>query len=178
MDTTLDLRPYQLAIVIGVDHKIQHFIEGIAPDDPRIQFRLRFHAFLREITGRYPVDVICEESKHGAESIAETVADREAVRYWNIDMPIQRRAEPGIPLLYTIDVPGSEFPPQQKTKWNAVRESYMIDELLEAMAGARIAVVICGVSHMPALAQALQSRFTRVEQYDVTAMPWFDRSLL
>jgi hypothetical protein len=30
-----------------------------------------FHDLLREITG-YPVDVICEEAKHGLASIAET----------------------------------------------------------------------------------------------------------
>jgi hypothetical protein len=54
----------------------------------------------------------------------------------------------------------------------------MVHELLDAVAGARALIVICGVGHMPVLVQALQSKFTRVEQYDVTVMPWFDRSLL
>jgi len=176
MDLTLDLQPYQLAIVVGVDHKVQHFIDGIAPDDPRIKFRLKFHDFLRGITGRHPVDVICEEAKHGAESIAEMVADREALRYRNIEVPMQRRAELGIPLGYT-DGLGSEVSPEQKAKWNALHESHMVDELLEAFAGARAAVVICGVSHMLAFAQALRTKFAHIEEYDVTAMPWFDRSL-
>ena len=91
---------------------------------------------------------------------------------------MQRRAELGIPLLYSIDVPGPEVAEEQKAKWTALLESYMVDELLEAIAGARAAVVICAVSHMPALAEALRTKFARVEQYDVTAMPWFDRSLL
>jgi hypothetical protein len=46
MKTDPDLRQYRIAIVI--------------PDDPRTVLRLRFHDFLREITG-YPVDVIFEE---------------------------------------------------------------------------------------------------------------------
>ena len=64
MKTDLDLRRDRIAIVAGVDYKDQHFTPGIAPDDPRTVLRLRFHDFIREITG-YPVDVICEEAKHG-----------------------------------------------------------------------------------------------------------------
>jgi hypothetical protein len=177
MDTTVDLRPNQVAIVIGVDHKIQHFIDDIALNDRRIVLRLRFRNFLREITGSNPVDLICEEAKHGAESIAETMADREHLRYRNIEMSPQRRAELGIPPLYTVD-PQSEITPEQKAKWNALRESHMVDELLGVVGGARVLIVICGVSHMPLLAQALQSKFRRVEQHDVTAESWFDTSLL
>jgi hypothetical protein len=177
MKTELDHRQYRIAIVIGVDYKIQHFIQGIAPDDPRTLLRLRFHDFLREITG-YPVDVICEETRHGLASIAETVADREHLRYCNIEMSPQRRAEHGIPLLFTTDVPGSDFPSEQIAKWNALRESHMVDGLLDAMADARVLIVICRVSHMPVFVEALQSKFARVELYDVTAMRWFDKSLL
>jgi hypothetical protein len=177
METTLELGPYQ-AIVIGIDHKIQHFVQGIARSHSRNMLRLRFLSFLRDLTGRYPVDVICEESKLGLESIAETVAIQSAIRYRNIEMPARRRAELGIPALYTIDVPGSELPPEQKAEWSALRESHMVDELLDAVAGARVLIVICGVSHMPALVQALQMKFRRVAQYDVTAMTWFDWSLL
>jgi hypothetical protein len=177
METTLDFRPYQIAIVVGIDHKIQHFVQDIARH-PRNTLRLRFLDFLRDITGRYPVDVVCEEAQHGAESVAQTVADQERLRYRNIEMSPQRRAELGIPALYTIDVPGSEFPQQQKARWNALRETHMVDELLEAIAGARAVVVICGLSHMRALGQALQSKFWRVEQRDVTTLGWFDRSLL
>jgi hypothetical protein len=36
----------------------------------------------------------------------------------------------------------------------------------------------CGASHMPASVQALQMKFRRIAQYDVSAMPWFDQSLL
>jgi hypothetical protein len=145
MEVRLDLRPYQVAIVVGVDHKIQHFIPGIAPNDPCTQLRLRFHEFLREITG-YPVDVICEETKHGAESIAETVANRVGIRYCTVEM--------------------------------SPRESHLVNELLGAITDARVVVVICGVRHMPTLVQALQSKFRRVERYDVTAMAWFDPSML
>src|SRR5690348_14752800 len=49
MKTDPDLRQYRIAIVIGVDYKIQRFIPGLAPDDPRTVLRLRFHDFLREI---------------------------------------------------------------------------------------------------------------------------------
>jgi hypothetical protein len=178
MDPLLDLRPYQLGIVVGVDHKIQHFVADIAPSDPRNILRLRYLDLLRDITGRYPVDVICEEAKHGLESIAETLANRGGIRYRNIEMSTLRRAELGIPPLYSVNVPGSEVPSEQKARWTALRESHMIDELLEAIAGARAAMVICGVDHMPALADALRSRFARVEHYDVAAMPWFARSLL
>jgi|HubBroStandDraft_6_1064221.scaffolds.fasta_scaffold355223_2 hypothetical protein len=52
-------------------------------------------------------------------------------------------------------------------------ESYMVDELLEAIAGARAAVVICGVSHMPALADALRTKFPRVEQHDLILLPYW-----
>ena len=54
----------------------------------------------------------------------------------------------------------------------------MLQELLGAITGARGVVVICGISHMPAVIQALQPKFDRIEQYDVTAMLWFDQSLL
>jgi hypothetical protein len=118
MDATLDLRPYQLAIVLGVDHKVQHFIDGVAPSDPRNTLRLRYLDFVRDLNRRYPVDVICEEAKLGEESIAETVADREALRYGNIEVPMQRRAELGIPLAY--DVLSLEVSPEQKAKWNAL----------------------------------------------------------
>jgi hypothetical protein len=178
METLSNLRPYQVGIVVGVDAKIQFFLQDIAPSDPRNKLRLRYLDFVRDFTGRYPVDVICEEAKLGAESIAETVADREALRYRNIEVPMQRRAELGIPLNYNLNVLGLEFPPEQKAQWNALRESHMVDELLEAIAGARAAVVICNVTHMPALDQALRTKFARVEEYDVTAMPWFDRALL
>jgi hypothetical protein len=113
------------------------------------------------------VDVICEEAKHGVESIAETVADREALRYRYIEMPM-RRAELGIPL--DNDVLSLEVSPEQKARLNELQESYITDGLVTAIAGARAAVVICGVGHVPASAQALQSRFARVEQYDVTAV--------
>jgi hypothetical protein len=177
MKTDPDLRQYRIAIVIGVDYKIQHFIPGIAPDDPRTVLRLRFHDFLREITG-YPVDVICEEAKHGLVSIAETVADRKHIPYRNIEMSPQRRAELGIPLSFTIDVPGSDFPSEQTAKWNALQESQMVDELLDAVADACVIITICRVTHMRVFVHALQSRFTRVEPYDVTALGWFDKTLL
>jgi len=174
----LDLRPYQLAIVVGVDREIQHFVQDNAASHPRNMMRLRFLDFLRDITGRYPVDVICEEAKHGVESIAETVADREGIPYKNIEMPMQRRAELGIPPLYTVDVAGSEVSEEQKARWTALREAHMVHELLGAVAGARVLIAICGVSHMPLFVQALQSKFARVEQYDVTKLTWFDKSLL
>jgi hypothetical protein len=172
-----DLRQYRIAIVIGVHHKIQYFIPGLAPDDPRTLLRLQFHEFLREATF-YPVDVICEEANYGLVSIAETLADRENLRYRNIEMSPQLRAELGIPLLFTVDVPGLEISAEQTAKWNALRESHMFHELLDAMSGARATIVICGVIHMPAIIQALRTKFTRVEQYDVTALGWFDKTLL
>jgi hypothetical protein len=179
MNPPLDIRPHQLAIVVGVDHKIQHFVEDIVPSDPRNKLRLRYLDFLRDLSGRYPVDVICEEVKHGAETIAQAVADLvERLRYRNIEMPQRRRPELGIPPPYTIDVPGSEVPAEDKAKWNAPRESYLVQELLGAVAGARAMIIICDVIHMPAIIQALRTKFARVEQYDVTALPWFDRSLL
>jgi hypothetical protein len=178
MKTNTDLSQYRIAIVIGVDYKIQHFIPGLAPDDPRTVLRLRFHEFLQEITGFYPVDVICEEAKHGLVSTAETVADRGHLRYRNIEMSAQHRAELGIPLLFTTDVPGSDFPSEQTAKWNALRESHMVEGLLDAMTGARVLIVICGVSHMRAFVHALQSKFARVEPYDVTKLDWYDTTLL
>lgn len=177
MKTDPDLRLYSIAIVIGVDYKIQHFIPGLTPDDPRTVFRLRFHDFLREITG-YPVDVIFEEAKHGLVSIAETVADRKHIPYRNIEMSPQHRAELGIPLLFTTHVPGSEFPSEQTAKWNALRESHMVEGLLDTMTGARVLIVICGVSHMRVFVHALQAKFARVEPYDVTKLDWFDKTLL
>jgi hypothetical protein len=178
MEALSNLRPYEVGIVVGVDHKIQHFVQDLRPSDPRNKLRLRYLDFVRDFTRRYPVDVLCEEAKHGMESIAQTVADQERLRYRNIEIPTQRRAELGIPSLYTIDVPVSEVSEEQKAQWTALWESHMIDELLAAVAGARVLIAICGVSHMPVFVQALQSKFARVEQYDVTAMPWFDRSLL
>jgi hypothetical protein len=177
MKTDADLRRYRIAIVIGVDHKIQYFIPGLAPDDPRTLLRLQFHEFLREATF-YPVDVICEEANYGLVSIAERVADREHLRYCNIEVSPQRRAELGIPLLFTVDVPGSEASAEQTAKWNALLESHMFHELLGAITGARAVIVICGVIHMPAIIQALRTKFTRVEQYDVTKLAWFDQTLL
>jgi hypothetical protein len=177
MKTDSDLRQYRIAIVVGVDHKIQHFIPGVAPDDPRTVHRLRFHDFLREITG-YPVDVICEETKDGLTSIAETVAEREHIRYCNIEVSPQRRAELGVPLFFTTDVPGSDFPSEQIAKWNALRESHMVDGLLGAVADARVLIVICRVTHMPVFVEALQSKFARVEPYDVTRLDWFGETLL
>jgi hypothetical protein len=176
MDPTLDFRPYQLAIVLGVDHNIQHFVEDVAPSDPRNMLRLRYLDFLRDITLHCPVDVVCEEAKHGAESIAETLADRGGMLYRNIEMSTLRRAELGIPP-NTVD-PDSEISPEQKAHWNDQREAHMVYELLRAIPGARAVIVICGVLHMPAIVRALSTKFARVEQYDVPAMPWFDRSLL
>jgi|SRR5580704_5354083 hypothetical protein len=178
MEVELDFRPYQVGIVIGGDHKIQQLVQGVAPSDPRNTLRLRYLDFLRDFTRRYPVDVLCEEAKHGVESIAETVADQERLRYRNLEPPTQRRAELGIPALYTIDVPVSEVSEEQKAQWTALWESHMVQELLGAVAGARAMIVICGVLHMPAMIQVLSTKFTRVEQCDVTATPWFDRSLL
>jgi hypothetical protein len=54
----------------------------------------------------------------------------------------------------------------------------MVHEVLRLVGGARTVIAICGVSHTPALIQALRPKFKRIEPYDVTAMPWFDRSLL
>ena len=54
----------------------------------------------------------------------------------------------------------------------------MVDRILKSVAGAETVMAICGVRHMPALIQATHLKFKRVEKYDVTAMPWFDRSLL
>jgi hypothetical protein len=95
------------------------------------------------------VDVICEEARYGLESIAETMANREQLRYRNIEMSVQRRAELGIPLLFTIDLPGAEIPAEQKVKWTALRESHMVDEVLHAAADARVLVVVCSVSACP-----------------------------
>jgi hypothetical protein len=68
-------------------------------------------------------------------------------------------------------VPGPEIAEEQKAKGTAFLESYMVDELLEAIAGAQAAVVICGVSHKPALSDTLRTKFARVEQHDLTTMP-------
>jgi hypothetical protein len=127
--------------------------------------RLRFHDFLCEITGGYAVDLISEEAKYGQESIAETMANREHLRYRNIEMSVQRRAEIGIPLLFTIDLPGAEIPAEQKVKWNALRESDTVDELLHVAADARVLVVLYSESHLPVLVQILQLKFRRVVQY-------------
>jgi hypothetical protein len=54
----------------------------------------------------------------------------------------------------------------------------MIDKLLRYVALARTVMAICGVSHMPALIQTLGHKFKRIEPYEVTAMRWFDPSLL
>ena len=54
----------------------------------------------------------------------------------------------------------------------------MVHELLGAVAGARAMVVICGVSQMPVFAQALTTKFARVERYDVTRLEWFDKTSL
>jgi hypothetical protein len=178
METTLDLHPYQVAIVIGFEPEIQYFAPGVAPNDPRTRLRLQFHDFLRDIIGRYPVDLICEEAKHGQETIAETVAEREPLRYRNIEMLPRRRAELGVPPLDTIDVPGSDIAPEQLAQWNELRESHMVQELLGAIGGARAVIVICAVSQMPVFAQALGTKFARVERHDVTRLEWFDKALL
>jgi hypothetical protein len=178
MDTRIDLRPGQIAIVIGIDHKIQQVVPGIPLNHPRNAFRLRFEEFLKQTTCGSRVDVICEEAKHGTVSIAQALADREHIPYRNIEMPPELREINGIPPLYTIDVPGSEIPPEQTKAWNELRESYMVDALLRSVKGAVVVMVICGVRHMPALIQATRPKFERVKKYDVTAMPWFNRSLL
>jgi hypothetical protein len=178
METRIDLRPSQVAIVIGIDHKIQHLVAVLPPNHPRNALRFRFQEFLEEITGGYRVDVICEEAKHGVVSIAGAVANRESIPYRNIEMPPELRKQLGISELYTVDLPGSETPPEQKEACNAMRESYMINELLRSVAGARTVIGICGVSHMPALIQVLGEKFERVEKYDVTMMRRFDRSSL
>jgi hypothetical protein len=54
----------------------------------------------------------------------------------------------------------------------------MVDELLDAVADARVVILICRVIHMPVFVEALQTKFTRVEQYDVTKLAWFDQTLL
>jgi hypothetical protein len=172
MGTESDLRPYQTAIIIGVDPKIQHFVPDIAPDDQCTKLRLGFHDFLRGITDRYPVDAICEQAKHGEESIAQALADREHLRYRNIEMPPRRRAELGIP---AIDMPGSA---EERAVWNTLLESHMVDELLGSVGGARAVVVICGVLHMQVMIDALRTKFARVETYDVTKLAWFDQRLL
>ena len=178
MEAPLDLRPYQVAIVIGVDPKIQYFVPGIAPQDGRTKLRLRFHDFLQEFIVKYPVDLICEQAQPGAESIAQTVAEREPLRYCNIEIPARRRAELGIPPVDNIAVPGSEITPEQLARWNALRESHMVQELLGAVAGARALIVICGVSHMPAFAQALRTKFASVERFDVTRLDWFEKTFV
>jgi hypothetical protein len=102
-------------------------------------------------------------------SIAETLADQEHLRYCNIEMSPQLR-ELGIPLLFTVDVPGSEISAEQTAKWNALRESHMLHELLDAISGARAMIVICGVIHMPAIIQALRTKVhprRAVRRYDV-----------
>ena len=177
METPLDLRPYQIAIVIGVDPQIQYFVPGLAPDDARTRLRLRFHNFLRGIAGRYPVDLICEEAKHGEETIAQTLADRDHLRYHNIEMSPRRRTELGIPLLYTVD-PESEISPEQKAHWNNQREAHMVYELLGAIGGARGMIVICGLIHMQVMIDALRTKFAHVEQCDITRLDWFDKSFL
>jgi hypothetical protein len=178
METRLDLRPGQVAIVIGVDHKIQHVVPHIGPNHPRNNLRLRFQEFLEQITGRYRLDVICEEAKHGVVSISQAFADLKGIPYRNIEMSPDVRRIRGIPELSALHVPGSETPRKQKRAWNALQESYMIEKLLRYVAGASSVMAICGVSHMPALIQATRPKFGRVEKYDVTAMPWFDRSVL
>ena len=92
-------------------------------------------------------------------------------------MPPRRRAELGIPLLYTVD-PESEIPSEQKAHWNNQREAHMVYELLGAIGGARAVIVICGVIHMPVIIEALRKKFAHVEQYDITRFEWFDKSLL
>lgn len=178
METTLDLHPYQVAIVIGVDPKTQYFVPGLAPDDPRTKLRLRFHDFLGEIIGKYPVDLICEQAQHGQDSIAQSVAEREPLRYCNIEIPPRRRAELGILPLDTIDLPGSEIAQDHKTERDALLGFHMVHELLGAVAGARAMIVICGVSQMPVFAQALGTKFAHVERHDVTRLEWFDKALL
>ena len=87
MDTRIDLRPGQVAIVIGIDHKIQRFIPTLAANHPCNALRLRFRGLLEQITGGYRVDVIYEEAKRGAVSVAQTVADREHIPYRIIEPP-------------------------------------------------------------------------------------------
>jgi hypothetical protein len=75
-------------------------------------------------------------------------------------------------------VPGSEIPAEQNAQWNSLRESHMVDEFLDALADALVLILICRVTHVPVFVEALQTKFTRVEQYDVTKLAWFDQTLL
>jgi hypothetical protein len=178
MESRIDQVPGQVAVVVGIDHKIQHVVPPIAPNHPRNKLRFRFQEFLEQITGGYRLNVVCEEAKHGVASIAQAFADREGIPYPNIEIPPEVRRIQGIPELSTLDVPGSKTPREQKETWNTLRESYMIDKLLRYVALARTVMAICGVSHMPALIQTLGQKFKRIEPYEVTAMRWFDPSLL
>jgi hypothetical protein len=177
METILNVRPGQVAIVIGVDHKIQHFVSGLAPNDPRTRLRLRFHDFLGEITGGYPVDVICEEA-----STAWRASLRHSRRTKAFGMSTSRcRLSDEIHSAYLASTPSIQNRrslPSKKPIGTISEKHTWFYELLRAIPRARAVIVICGVIHMSVIVQALHAKFARVEQYDVTTLGWFDKTLL
>jgi len=161
-------------LIIGINHQIQSATIGWS-NDPKAQAfmddqKRRFATLLRTEMRERGVRFVGEETRHGDTSIAEGVCGEETIRYSNIEMSPEARAQANIPPGYNEDEAVSDA---DKSRWNRQREEFMLNATIAGAGQVESVLVICGNMHTAPIAAGLRGLGHHAEVLDLQTQDWY-----
>lgn len=151
IDNLVSTTPPGLICLVGLNHGFQ-FQD---PSEEAKQDQARLAELVENLIVKYEVKLIGEEQGYvnDRETVAAATARKHVLQVHNLDVFAQEFEETWVPCS-----------PEHGTyyfAWNLVREWHMYAKFCSKMEGARSALLICGLSHLPPLFRLLRDRYGR-----------------
>ena len=152
-------------ILVGCNHELQIEKPGSCYEPAQEAFRKR----LDELIEHYSVKFIGEEADPSAESIAQAIARERKLRYLNIDIPKNCKADIKHVLPKKFNDSTNEWEDQLETNryakaWNLVREYHMY-KVVKVQLTDEPSLLIVGKLHIKPL---MELGFAGFKTYDLT----------
>lgn len=155
--------------VVGCNHGIQQQKAGDTVE--RGQQRSCFAKLIEDTVREHEIQLICEEWAHdGGATIAHDIAQRNGVRWVNIDTTREDLKNMEIPIpLYKNPL----CPPKWKAKWDVMREQFMLRKIDETRMDAQELLIVCGFDHIRPLFDLLHRGTPQVKTVDYRQDGWY-----
>jgi hypothetical protein len=151
--------------IVGTHHELQHSRAPVGPprrppSEKVYQTRLELMSYLRRLVGGVRATILAEEMSQPlldvmkAVSHIKAIADELNIKHRLCDPDPDQRTALGIPWSY------QDCPPDEKRKYDALREAYWARALSNARD--RTVIFVCGADHVSSFAELLRDRGVEV----------------
>lgn len=166
---------FDMVIVVGCNHGIQQKDpDQVFGDSDAVTEQKRcFTNFLETTIERGKVDFIGEEWGLPTQAIARSLATERQIPWANINTSTDDLRTMGIPCDY---VHGS-YPVDDKGRWNAMREEFMLKKIRQERGEAKNVLIICGFCHQGPLKKLLEKTGEHPELVNYRTLGWYRRGL-